>query len=129
MQAEDVKKKKGSRSEMKYGSLGGKSAFIVLFLIFAFIGGCSDGKAKQAPQRTVPVKTGIAVQKDVPVQINAIGNVEAFNTVSVKAQVGGEVIDVHFKEGQDVKQGDLLFQIDPRPYEMAIKQAEAQLAR
>src|SRR5512147_875969 len=122
-------KKKGSKNDMKYGSLADKRAFIVLFLIFTFIGGCSDGKAKQTPQRIVPVKTGDVTQMNVPVQINGIGNVEAFNTVSVKAQVGGEVIDVHFKEGQDVKQGDLLFQIDPRPYEMAMKQAEAQLAR
>jgi len=68
-------------------------------------------------------------QRNVPVQINAIGNVEAYNTVSLKAVVGGEVIGVHFKEGQDVKQGDLLFQIDPRPYDAALKQAEAQLAR
>ena len=98
-------------------------------MVFAAFGGCSSGKAKQAPQRVVPVKTGEVTRQNVPVQINAIGNVEAYNTVSVKAQVGGEVIDVHFKEGQDVKQGGLLFQIDPRPYEMAIKQAEAQLAR
>jgi multidrug efflux system membrane fusion protein len=98
-------------------------------MVVALLAGCSDGKAKQAPQRVVPVKAGDVTRQDVPVQINAIGNVEAYNTVSVKAQVGGEVIDVHFKEGQDVKQGDLLFQIDPRPYEMAIKQAEAQLAR
>lgn len=98
-------------------------------MVFAFLAGCSDGKAKQTPQRVVPVKTGDVIRQDVPVQISAIGNVEAYNTVSVKAQVGGEVIDVHFKEGQDVKQGDLLFQIDPRPYEMALKQAEAQLAR
>jgi membrane fusion protein, multidrug efflux system len=101
----------------------------VMTLAVAFLAGCSDGRAKQVPQRVVPVKTGDVIRQDVPVQINAIGNVEAYNTVSVKAQVGGEVIDVHFKEGQDVKQGDLLFQIDPRPYEMAIKQAEAQLAR
>jgi len=101
----------------------------VMTMVVALLAGCSDGKAKQAPQRVVPVKAGDVTRQDVPVQINAIGNVEAYNTVSVKAQVGGEVIDVHFKEGQDVKQGDLLFQIDPRPYEMAIKQAEAQLAR
>jgi multidrug efflux system membrane fusion protein len=101
----------------------------VMMLVVVFLAGCSDGKAKQVPQRVVPVKIGDVTRQDVPVQINAIGNVEAYNTVSVKAQVGGEVIDVHFKEGQDVKQGDLLFQIDPRPYEMAIKQAEAQLAR
>jgi membrane fusion protein, multidrug efflux system len=69
------------------------------------------------------------MQQNVPVQIPAIGNVETINAVSIKALVGGEVIGVFFKEGQDVKKGDLLFQIDPRPYEAALRQAEATLAR
>ena len=69
------------------------------------------------------------MQQNIPVQINAIGNVEAYNAVSVKALVNGEIVGVQFKEGQDVQQGDVLFQIDPRPYEAALKQAEAQLAR
>ena len=102
---------------------------ILIFPLLVFIVACSDSKAKQPVQRVVPVKTGDVMQQNVPVQINVIGNVEAYNTVSVKALIGGEVIDVHFKEGQNVKQGDLLFLIDPRPYEAARKQAEAQLAR
>lgn len=101
----------------------------VIMMGVAFIAGCSDGKAKQVQQRVVPVKTGDVLRQNVPVQINAIGNVEAYNTVSVKALVGGEVTEVHFREGQEVKQGELLFQIDPRPYEAALKQAEAQLVR
>ena len=88
---------------------------ILIFPLLVLIVACSDSKAKQPAQRVVPVKTGDVIQQNVPVQINAIGNVEAYNTVSVKALIGGEVIDVHFKEGQDVKQGDLLFRIDPRP--------------
>lgn len=100
-----------------------------ILCILAVLGGCSDNKSKQLPQRVVPVKAVDVTHQNVPLQLNAIGTVEAYNTVSVKAQVGGEVIDVHFKEGQDVKQGDLLFQIDPRPYQAALKQAEAQLAR
>lgn len=102
---------------------------IPVLCVLAFLDACSDNKSKQLPQRVVPVKAADVTQQNVPLQITAIGNVEAHNTVSVKAQVGGEVIDVHFKEGQDVKQGDLLFQIDPRPYQAALKQAEAQLAR
>ncbi len=99
------------------------------FLAVTFIAACSDSKAKQTFQRVVPVKMGDVTQQNIPVQINAIGNVEALNTVSVKALVSGEIIDVHFREGQDVRQGDLLFQIDPRPYEAALKQAEGALAR
>jgi multidrug efflux system membrane fusion protein len=77
----------------------------------------------------VPVLVATAVQKSVPVQILAVGNAEAFATVSVKSQVTGVLTKAHFKEGQDVKQGQLLFTIDPRPLEAAVKQAEANMAR
>ena len=103
---------------------------IVPVALVLIISACSnDGKAKQATLPAVPVKIGDVVQQNIPVQINAIGNVEAYNAVSVKALVNGEIVGVQFKEGQDVQQGDVLFQIDPRPYEAALKQAEAQLAR
>lgn len=115
---------------MRHGPVFRGMTIFTLSLAFAFITACgTNSKAKQAPQQVVPVKAGEVTQQDVPVQLKAIGNVEAYNTVSVKALVGGEIIDVHFKEGQDVHQGDLLFQIDPRPYEAALKQAEAALAR
>jgi len=77
----------------------------------------------------VPVIVGSVTEKDLPLQIQAIGNVQAFMTVAIKALVGGELTGVHFAEGQDVKKGDLLFTIDPRSYEAAMKQAEANLAR
>ena len=114
---------------MKLRSLNTVINTILILCLLAFINACSDGKAKQQGPRVVPVKTGDVTQQNVPLQISAIGNVEAYNTVSIKAQIGGEILDVHFKEGQDVKQGDLLFQIDPRPYQAALRQAEAQLAR
>jgi len=79
--------------------------------------------------QAVPVTAGTVIQKTVPVQVRAIGNVEAYSTVSVKSQIGGQLVRVHFKEGQDVHKGDLLFTIDPRPYEAALKQAEANLAK
>ncbi len=114
---------------MKLRSFGGGISLLFTFLLIAFVSACSDSKAKQSAQRVVPVKIGDVTQQNVPVQINAIGNVEAYNTVSVKALVGGEIIEVNFREGQDVRQGNLLFQIDPRPYEAALKQAEGALAR
>jgi multidrug efflux system membrane fusion protein len=70
-----------------------------------------------------------ALQKAVPVQIRAVGNVEPYSTVSVKSQVTGVLQKAHFTEGQDVKNGQLLFTIDPRPFEAALKQSEANLAR
>ncbi|MFB3776212.1 MAG: efflux RND transporter periplasmic adaptor subunit [Bryobacteraceae bacterium] len=68
-------------------------------------------------------------QKAVPVEIKVVGNVEAYSTIRVRAQVTGQLTKVYIQEGQDVKAGDLLFQIDPRPYDETIRQAEANLAR
>lgn len=76
-----------------------------------------------------PVTVASAQQKTIPVQLKQIGSVEPINTIAVKAQIGGELMKVHFKEGQDLHKGDLLFEIDPRPYEQAIQQAQASLER
>jgi multidrug efflux system membrane fusion protein len=65
----------------------------------------------------------------MPLQVKAIGNVESYNTVAVKSQVNGEISEVFFREGQDVRKGMLLFRIDPRPFEAALRQAESALAR
>jgi len=102
---------------------------VVFFLIISFGACSSNSKAKQGSQRVVPVAAGDVLQKDMPVQVRTIGNVEAYNTVSIKSQIGGEVEGVYFQEGQDVKKKDLLFKIDPRPYAAALKQAEATLAK
>jgi multidrug efflux system membrane fusion protein len=76
-----------------------------------------------------PVIVATAVQKDLPVQVKTIGKAEAYSTVFVKAQVGGEITRVDFREGQDVKKGNLLFSIDSRPYEIALKQATSLLEK
>lgn len=90
--------------------------------------GCSQKQAAP-PRESVPVSVASASVKDVPVQVTAIGHVEAYATVSLKAQVGGEITKIGFKEGQDVSQGDLLFLIDPRPFEATLAQARANLER
>ena len=95
-----------------------------------FLAGCSGKKAEQPkviPAAPVTVET--VSRRSVPVQLHAIGNVEAYTTVGIKAQIGGTLSKVHFTEGQDIKKGDLLFTIDPRPYEASLKQSEAALAR
>ena len=100
-----------------------------LLLLAFFSSGCFDEKSKKPVSAPIPVTVSIATQKTVPVEFRAIRNVQAYPTVMVKSKVGGELVGVHFKEGQDVKKGDLLFTIDPRPYEAALKQAEANLER
>ena len=95
-----------------------------------FFPACSKESSKQ-PQAypPVPVTVATVAGKSVPLQVRAIGNVETYSTVGVKSQIGGLLVRVHFKEGQDVKKGDLLFTIDPRPYETALRQTEANLAK
>jgi len=112
------------RSETNYFSL------IIFVSVTVFLAACSGGKPEQHMKAdVVPVTADKAVQKNVPVQISAIGTVEAYSTVGIKAQTGGELTQVSFKEGQDVSKGGLLFTIDTRPYEAALRQAEAILAR
>jgi multidrug efflux system membrane fusion protein len=77
----------------------------------------------------VPVVTSAAVKRDFPVYLNGIGSVQAFNTVTVRVRVDGEIQKIAFTEGQDVAAGDLLAQIDPRPFQAQLAQAEAQKAR
>lgn len=103
---------------------------IMAALLSGLLGGCSEGKS-EAPRQLPPVPVTIAqaIRRDVPVEVNAIGNVEAYSSVSIKSRIGGELLKVHFQEGQEVSKGDLLFTIDPRPYEAALAEAKARLAK
>ena len=78
-----------------------------------------------APSPAIPVSVANAQQRDVPIYLTGLGTVQAFNTVTVKTRVDGELVKVAFTEGQDVKAGDLLAQIDPRPFQAAYDQAVA----
>jgi multidrug efflux system membrane fusion protein len=92
--------------------------------------GCSKKDSRAgAPPEAAPVTVASVARQDIPVEVRAIGHVEPFTTVDVKARVGGQVTRVGFREGQNVRKGDLLFQIDPRPYQAALAQARAQLER
>ena len=85
--------------------------------------------ASAAVNRVIPVLTAPVVKRDVPIWLEGLGNVSAFYTVTMKSQVGGQLVNVAFKEGQHVKKGDLLMQIDPRPFAIALQSAQAALAR
>src|ERR1051325_7067499 len=90
---------------------------------FAPLGRNTTANAR-APQQ-VPVMAGTAETRNVPVYVEGLGSVQAFNTVTVKARVDGQITKVFFREGQEVKAGDSLFQIDPRPFETVLEQAQA----
>ena len=103
-----------------------------VLLVAAVFTACADNRAesKQAPKRAaIPVAAAPVEQKTMLLQLQAIGTVEAFSTVSVRAQVGGELLRAHISEGQEVRKGDVLFTIDPRTFEAALAQAQANLAR
>ena len=85
--------------------------------------------AAEVESEAVPVTVAAAVRKPCPVALTVIGNVEAYSTVAIKSRVDGEILSAGFKEGQTVHKGDLLFSIDPRPFEAALRQAEANLSR
>jgi multidrug efflux system membrane fusion protein len=90
-------------------------------------GGARSPRSGPAGPQVIPVTVAPALSRDMPVYINGLGTVEAYYTVTVKPRIDGQVLQVFFKEGQDVRKGQVLVQIDPRPYEVALAQAEATL--
>src|SRR5213082_2564445 len=92
-------------------------------------GGSKPTMARAASGQPIPVGVAAAEKRDLPVYLSGLGSVLAFNTVSVKSRIDGQLVRVNFKEGQFVKQGELLALIDPRPYEVALSQAQATLFR
>lgn len=107
--------------------------------VAAFLIGCASsaskspqasgggGRGGRGQQGAVPVAIVKAESRDLPIVLTGLGAMEAFNTVTIKTRIDGQLVQVAFKEGQQVKQGDLLAVIDPRPYEVALSQAQANL--
>src|ERR1700761_7162196 len=85
----------------------------------------SDAAQRAAQNQPIPVLAATARQQDVPVWLDGLGTVQAFNTVTVHSMIDGPLAEVRFKEGQDVKTGDVLAVIDKRPYQAALDQAVA----
>ena len=104
------------------------AAVSAMLLALALLSSCGGGR-KQGGMPPAPVTAADSVQKDVPIVLTAIGTVEPYTSVNIKPLVGGEITRVAIKEGQDVRKGDVLFVIDPRPYEAALAQAQGILAR
>jgi multidrug efflux system membrane fusion protein len=118
-----------SRSRNCSGFKSWPRAWLALLLALSLVPlSCSSEKPKAALP-PVPVLVATVVEKTVPLELKAIGNVEPYATVGIKSRIAGQLVKVNFKEGQDVKEGELLFVIDPRPYEAALQQAEANLQK
>jgi multidrug efflux system membrane fusion protein len=122
--AKEVMKKSSAR-------IDGKLFAALALMLTASLSGvsCSSKTAAVGPDLAVPVNVAKAVKKTVPIQLSAIGTAEAYSTVSIKGQVNAVLKEVHFKQGDFVKKGDLLFTLDARPFQASLAQAEANLAR
>ena len=117
-----------NRGGLSMAMLGALFAFDFLTACSGESSGSTKGGDAQR-KRAMPVTASSVEIQTVPVQLRAVGNVQAYSTVSISAQISGELISVHFKEGQEVKKGDPLFTIDPRPFEAQLNQAKANLAK
>ena len=109
-------------------AIGGAAflAVVVMVVIWRLSSGTeAPNAAAQTPAPGIPVTAGTVAAQNVPVFLQGIGTVQAYNMVAVKSRVDGQIVKVDFKEGQDVKAGDPLFQIDPRPFQAALEQAQA----
>jgi multidrug efflux system membrane fusion protein len=110
-------------------SIRRRAPLLALVAALCLLSACVGTKAAPGPPPPVPVLATTVEQKDVPLQVHAIGAVEAFSTVSVKTQITGELTGVFFKEGDDVTKGQLIFTLDKRPLEADVRRAEGALAR
>src|SRR5581483_5155187 len=108
---------------------GNELLMLVVAVTCVLMPACSRPNTTAPVVSAVPVLAATVEQKNVPVEIQAIGTVEAFSMVSVKTQITGELTNVFFKEGQDVHQGDLIFKLDERTYAAELKKQQANLAR
>lgn len=116
-----------------------RKLIILATLVLAIFGGAllayrgAETRAQEAKPAqaaaAVPVSVATVAQQSIPVRIQAIGNVEPYATVALKSRVDGQIVEVNFKEGQEVKKGAALFKIDSRPFEATLRQAEANLMR
>ncbi len=115
------------------GRFFGRLLVVSVIVSLAILASCASksgssggGRPANAPQ-VIPVGVFTAEKRDMPYYLTGLGNVTGFNTVTVKSRIDGQLAQVAFKEGQEVKKGDLLVLIDPRPYQVALSQAEATL--
>lgn len=117
---------------MKFEMMPGSKRFIAGCLVMAVLvcGSCkSEKNNRPRTKQAVPVTVTQAMEKEVPIQLKAIGTVEPFATVALKSQISGQIARVHFEEGSEVEKGDLLISIDPAPFQATLGQYRAALAK
>lgn len=98
-----------------------------LLLIFLLLTSCHSKKVQPKGPPSYPVQVATAIRKDAPIFLEALGHVDSITAIDIRSRIEGELVGVHFVQGQEVKKDDLLFTIDPRPYQAALKQAQGGL--
>jgi membrane fusion protein, multidrug efflux system len=111
----------GRKSRLLYASVAGLVVLVLAAVLISRHGRTTQAAAPQA----VPVTVTEAMQRDVPIYYDALGTVQAFNTVSIRAQVNGQIVSIDFRQGQEVHTGDVLAKIDPAPFKANLDQAVA----
>jgi membrane fusion protein, multidrug efflux system len=129
-----IERSSNSRNLAGRGPLVQVTTILMAGMLCAFLLGCSTADSKQqkaqaAGPRAVSVAIATVQRQDVPVYLTGLGAVTAFNTANIKSRVDGQIVQVNFREGQNVKEGELLLVIDPRPYQVQLDQMQAQLFR
>src|SRR6185369_3913584 len=107
---------------MKYGSLSFRLGIVLLFCV-AFVG-CANQAQQSFERPPAPVVVSTAVSQDVSNYMDALGKIVARETVAIQPQVSGRIEKIHFSDGANVRKGELLFTIDPRPFDANLKQAQ-----
>ncbi len=101
----------------------------VAFCLALALAGCNSSGQGNEEKKPVPIRVAVATKSDVPRVLDAVGNVEANTSVDVKSQVGGQIVEVPVVPGQEVSENEVLFRLDPRPFDAAVAEARARLAR
>jgi membrane fusion protein, multidrug efflux system len=119
----------GKKLKMRTDNISNVILALVMAAGLAGCNGKNEVQAAKPPAPGAPVTVATVASRTMPVELQEIGNVEAISTVSIKAQISGQLVGVHFKEGDFVKKGQLLFSIEKPPFEAALRQAEGTLAK
>lgn len=104
-----------------------KHSFIFSCIIL-LLAGCRS-KEKVVPTAVLPVVTAVAIARDVPIFLEALGHVDSMDSIQIRSRIEGELTGVYFRQGQEVKKGDLLFTIDPKPYQAELQRAQGKLSQ
>ena len=127
--AKEISMKREQRLVFPHGPVGRLGIALLITALFSFLAGCVNKAQQNFDRPPAPVTVAAAVSQDVANYLDSLGKIVARETVAIQPQVSGRIMQIHFTDGANVRRGQLLFTIDPRPFEANLKQAQANLSR